>query len=236
MKKLLIFILLFLCFSFNINALCYDDDLNNWALNVKINQVEFNNKLLNELNDNKPLKETMDYAYILTLSEYRADVVMKAVLSMKEEDGTNYTENLEWKYIPGHKVWGIPNYNAKGEVNYDISIYGGEDSNCSGQLVKTLTHKIEPFNFYLKTEYCEKYPEAPMCEMYKDTSNVSKEEFDQIMEDYEKEHGPQQEKTFMDKVFEYIYQYAVFILVPFVCISFFYILKIAKVKKEEKEK
>lgn len=228
MKKIVFLILLFLCFSFNINALCYDEDLNDWALRVQIKKIEFNNKLPNELDDNKPLKETMDYAYILSLSEYRSDIVMKAT--------NDYDENLEWKYIPGHKVWGIPNYNAKGEINYEISIYGGKDSACPNELVKTFNYKIEPFNFYLKTEYCELYPEAPMCEMYKDTSDVTKEEFDNIMEEYEKEHGGGNKKTFVDKLLEYIYQYAVFILVPFVFISLFYILRIKKVQKEDREK
>lgn len=236
MRKILFFIFIFLCFSFSINALCYDDNLNTWALNVQIKQIEFNNSLPNELNDNKPLKETMDYAYILALSEYRTDVVMKADLTMVQDDGTDFKESYEWKYIPGHKVWGIVNYNAKGEVNYDISIYGSKDSACPNELIKTIKYKIEPFNFYLKTEYCEKYPEAPMCEMYKDTSDVTKEQFDKIMEDYEKEHGPQDEPTFLDKLFGYIGQYASFILIPFVFISIFYILRIKKVQKEDREK
>lgn len=236
MKKVLFILFMCLCFSFNLDALCYDDDLNNWALDVQIKQIEFNNKLPNELNDNKPLKETMDYAYILSLSDYRADVVMKGKLTFKREDDSIYTEDLEWIYIPGHKVWGIPNYNAKGEVNYDINIYGDKDSNCPGELIKTIKYKIEPFNFYLKTEYCEQYPDAPMCEMYKDTSDVTKEEFEEIMDEYIEEHSPEKKKTLFDSLFEYIKQYAVYILIPFIFISIFYILRIIKVNKEEKNK
>ena len=96
-------------------------------------EQEPNNILINAFKY-KPLKETMDYAYILSLSEYRSDIVMKAT--------NDYDENLEWKYIPGHKVWGIPNYNAKGEINYEISIYGGKDSACPNELVKTFKSHI----------------------------------------------------------------------------------------------
>ena len=46
-----------------------------------------------------------------------------------------------------------------------------------GELLKTITYKIEPFNFYYKTEECELYPEAPLCKIYKDTSNISEKEF-----------------------------------------------------------
>jgi hypothetical protein len=235
-EKDIIFIFIFLCFSFNINALCYDDDLNTWALNVQIQQIEFNNSLPNELNDNKPLKETMDYAYILALSEYRTDVVMKADLTMVQDDGTDFKESYEWKYIPGHKVWGIPNYNTKYEVNYNITVKGAKDSACPNEVIKTFKYKIEPFNFYKKTEHCEKYPEAPLCDMYKDTSDITNEEFNKEMELYDKEHGEQSDKTFFDKLLEYAAQYAVFILVPFVFISLFYILRIKKVQKEEKDR
>ncbi len=228
MKKIIILIFMFFAFSFNINALCFDEKLNNWALDVKIEQIEFDNQLPNELNNNRPLIDSMNYAYILTLSKYRDDVVMKAT--------NNFEENLEWMYIPGHKVWGIPNYNSKDRVEYDIKIYGAKNSDCSGEIIKTFKYNVEPFNFYLKTEYCEDYPEAPMCAVYKDTSDVSEEEFKEIMQEYEKVHGPKKEKTYLDNIFDYIYQYAVFILVPFVFISIFYIIRIKRVQREEKDK
>ncbi len=236
MKKIMFFIFMFILCAFNIKAVCVDDELNDWALNVQLERIEFDKNLPNELNGDKPLEETMNYAYILKLSDYRADVIMKAELKMKDDDGEDFTEEYEWSYIPGHKVWGIANYNAKNSVEYIVKIVGAKNSKCVGETIKTFKHTIEPFNFYLKTEDCEKYPEAPMCAMYKDTSDVSEEEFEKMMKEYEKIHGPQKDKTFLDKLFDYIYQYSVFILVPFVFISLFYILKIKRVQKEESGK
>lgn len=229
MKKILFLIFTFVCFTFNINALCYDDDLNQWAIDAEVKRIDFNGDLPNELNEDKPLSQSMGYAYILVLSEYRDDIIMEATNEFDE--GT-----LTWTYIPGHKVWGIPNYNTKYEVNYNITVKGAKDSACPNEVIKTFKYKIEPFNFYKKTEHCEKYPEAPLCDMYKDTSDITNEEFNKEMELYDKEHGEQPDKTFFDKLFEYAAQYAVFILVPFVFISLFYILRIKKVQKEEKDR
>ena len=44
-----------------------------------------------------------------------------------------------------------------------------------------------------------------MCAMYKDTSDVSEDEFKEIMKEYEKVHGPKKKKTFLDNIFDYIY-------------------------------
>ena len=78
MKKKLLFCLFFCLVMFNVkvDALCYDNDLNSWANDVKIKFVDFDRDLINE-ETGKPLKETMLYAYILTPSVQRKDIVIQ---------------------------------------------------------------------------------------------------------------------------------------------------------------
>ena len=63
MKKLIFFVLIFFVCSLNIDALCYDNSLNEWALNTNIKFIDFNRNLINE-ETNEPLYKTMDYSYI----------------------------------------------------------------------------------------------------------------------------------------------------------------------------
>ena len=71
MKKLFLFIFVFCVYSLNIDALCYDDSINEWAVNTKVKFIDFNRNLINE-NTNEPLYKTMDYSYILTVDNYKS--------------------------------------------------------------------------------------------------------------------------------------------------------------------
>ena len=145
----------------------------------------------------------------------------KIVAQGSVEDIINCPESITGKCLSGELSIKVPQKRTPIEKGY-ITIKGAKDSACANEVIKTFKYKIEPFNFYKKTEHCEKYPEAPLCDMYKDTSDITNEEFNKEMELYDKEHGEQPDKTFFDKLFEYAAQYAVFILVPFVFISSFY--------------
>ena len=143
MKKILFLIFTFVCFTFNINALCYDDDLNDWALNVDVKFIDFNRNLINE-KTGKPLYETMDYSYILSLNNMRDDIVLKAT--------TDYGAELEGIYVPGHKVYGIVDYTPKNGAIYSIRVYGSEDSKCSNELLKISISVLKSVS--IKTTSC----------------------------------------------------------------------------------
>ncbi len=228
MKKVLFFIFIFCVFSLNINALCYNDDLNDWALNVDVKFIDFNRNLINE-KTGKPLYETMDYSYILSLNNMRDDIVLKAT--------TDYGAELEGIYVPGHKVYGIVDYTPKNGAIYNIRVYGSEDSKCSNELLKTITYEIEPFNFYYKTEQCEQYPEAPLCAIYKDTSDITEKEFKEEMKRYEESINPTKPKPSMWKIImSYMKNYGIFVLIPLVILSVYFLKKIHVVKKHERKK
>lgn len=231
MKKIIfsfiIGFIIFMSFMTNTKALCYDDELNQWALDAQIQFIDFDRYLTNEITG-KPLGDTMDYAYILALTPSRDDVVMKAT--------NNYGEELEWVYVPGHKVKGIVNYTVKGTMTYEISVYGSSGSACPNELLKTFDYTLEPFNFHYKTEECEKYPEAPLCQMYKDTSDITDEEFKEVMQEYEEEILENMPPTTFEKIFSAIKEYCLYVIIPFILIAGIYTFRIEKVKREEMEK
>lgn len=221
-------ILIVLLFSNKINALCYDNELNEWALGLEIELIDFNKYLINEETD-KPLSDTMNYAYIIALNkDYRKDVVFKGTDS--------YDNNHVWQYIPGHKIWGIPDYNGLETTKYSLKVVGSEDSACPNEVIKSFEYVIDPFNLYFKTEMCEDYPDAPLCQKYKDTSNITEEKFEKEMDVYIKKVTPPKEPSIFVKFFKFFINYLIYILVPFILIAVFYTFKINRVKKEEANK
>lgn len=230
MKKKLLLICLFLCiFAFNmkIDALCYDDDLNGWANKTEIEFVAFDKYLTNE-ETGKPLKETMIYSYILTTNIQREDIIMKAT--------TDAGVNLEGIYVPGHKVYGIADYTPKDGAKYKITIYGSKDSACPNEVIKTFDYEVEKFNFYYKTEKCEKYPEAPLCKMFKNTDDVTLEEFNEQMDEYIATVEPNKNGNWFSSFLRFMVSYGIFILIPFIIIALLYMVKIGKIKEIERKK
>ena len=205
MKKFLFFILIFFVCSLNINGLCYDSSLNEWALNTKIKFIDFNRNLINE-ETGEPLYKTMDYSYILTVDNSRDDIIIKA--------STSYGAEIEGIYVPGN-----------------------DKSVCKNELLKTITYEIEPFNFYYKTEECEMYPEASLCTMYKDTSDVTEKEFKEEMKAYaESLNSDVDDPSWFEIIISYFLNYGIYILLPIVVLSIFYLKKIHVVKKNERKK
>ena len=228
MKKLFIFIFVFCVFSLNIDALCYDDSLNEWAINANVKFIDFNRNLINE-KTNEPLYKTMDYSYILTLDNYRDDIIIKA--------STDYGAELEGVYVPGHKVYGIVDYTPKNGAIYDIRVYGVKGSVCENELLKTITYKIEPFNFYYKTEKCEMYPEAPLCKIYMDTSDITEKEFDEEMDAYINSINPIiDEPSLIEILLSYLKNYGIYALIPIIIFSIAYLKKLNTFKKHERKK
>lgn len=224
--KLFVIVTIFFVFNIKIDALCYDQELNDWATNVKLKHVDFDKTLIDETTG-KPIGEKYAYAYIIALDSYRDDIVMKAT--------SNYDDDLTGQYVPGHKVYGVMNYTAPGSIHYDITIYGAKDSACPNEVLKTFTYDLEPFNIYKKTRLCDEYPDAPLCAMYMDTSNLTYEDFnlemDEYIEEYESKNSP-----WYKTMFRIFMEYVSYLVIPFLVIGIIYAIKIQKVKREERNK
>lgn len=232
MKKKILFMGLFLValFSFNLklNASCLDNELTQWAVDANVEFVSFDRYLVDEKTGKEIHELGFDYAYILTLNNMRDDIVIKA--------STESGRKLEGIYVPGHKIYGLVDYTPKYGAKYKIEIYGSDKSACPKSLLKTINYEIEQFNFYHKTEACEKYPEAEICKMYKDTSDMSYEEFKEEIKKYEESNQEKPKDNFFTKMFRFFANYGIFILLPIIIAVIVYMVKIGKQKINERKK
>ena len=232
MRKRILFISLFLVamFSFNLklNASCLNSELNEWALDTNVKFVDFDRYLIDEKTGKEIHELGFDYAYILTLNNMRDDIVIKAT--------TASGIKLEGIYVPGHKVYGLVDYTPKYGAKYKIEVYGSDKSACPNVLLKTIHYEVEQFNFYHKTEACEQYPEAEICKMYKNTSDMSYEEFKEEIKKYEESIQEKPKDGFFTKFLRFFANYGIFILLPIIIGVIVYMVKIGKQKIGERKK
>ena len=124
---------------------------------------------------------------------------------------------------------------TKNEQNSNTFIY--RLNYCNHHPLKTITYKIDPFNFYYKTEKCEMYPEAPLCKIYMDTSNITEKEFEEEMEAYINSINPViDEPSLLEILLSYLKNYGIYVLIPIVIFSIGYFKKVKLVKKHERKK
>ena len=96
---------------------------------------------------------------------------------------------------------------------------------------------VKAYAFYYKTEECEMYPEASLCTMYKDTSDVTEKEFKEEMKAYaESLNSDVDDPSWFEIIISYFLNYGIYILLPIVVLSIFYLKKIHVVKKNERKK
>lgn len=224
--KFLITLCILFLFSTNIKALCYDSELNDWASDLKLKFTDFDLNLIDE-ETGKPVGEKYRFAFFFSLTKYRDDVTLKA--------SDNFNNKFEWQYIPGYKEWGIGDHVGPENCHYKIEVVGNEKSSCKGEVIKSFDYVVEPYNLYFKTEKCEQYPDAPMCSKFKNTSNVTEEEFKVEMEEYIEKVTPPKISIFV-KFGNFFVNYLIYILIPFAAIAIFYTLRINDVKKKEANK
>ena len=191
----------------NVKALCYDEELNEWAVGVKVEFTE-DTRVTSQYAD----EETEDiYSYFLSITPIRDDI--KIIATDKNGDkleGRNYDEV---------GIYGVGCYSDLEEETYTIEVYGGENSACPNELLKTLRYTVPRANRYLRSGYCEKYPDHELCQTY---TNATKD--------------MEEEELTTNKIFRIIIEYGIYVLIPLVIISIIYIVKIIKYKKKEREK
>ena len=213
MKKIsLLFLTVLFIFSFSIDlkADCFDDDLNEWATKISPKFVE---------NDSEYF-----FAYFLTIDPYRDDVIIKVT----DKDG----ESAFGKKYEAMNLYGVGCYTNIEAETYRIDVYGGENSKCKNELLRTFTYTVEQYNDMVKTEECENHPEHELCQAFTNkTQNMTREDFSKEIVAYEKNMN--KSKYSLSKVFDLIREYGVYILFPFFIITLIYIIKIQKFKKKE---
>jgi len=97
------------------------------------------------------------------------------------------------------------------------------DSNCKGQALTSKYITLPYFNMYSLYGACKLYPEHEYCKTWFDSSSISREEFDEaIVKHMNDIRGDkkivEEEKSYFEKIKEFLIEYKVFILIALVVI------------------
>lgn len=227
MKKIFsIPVILFMSVIFitDINAVCDNNELNDWAEEVSIlfMQQYANEEYTDEDGTVIPAYEP-EFSYLLFLNPSRDQlkVFVKDNLSGKR---------IEVKYDDEFGDYVIGSYVHFKTKVYTIEIYADDKAEvCPGEKLRTITYKVPSYNMYSQTTYCAENIDEDICYGYTNT-DISDEEFDKKVEEYEKEKN----YTFLDKVLDVILDYWYVVVIPILVVSAVYIIKIQQFKKKEK--
>ena len=218
MKKiLLITISLFMIIvNISVKAECNDEELNEWATKVEAKFTEAT----------KEASDEYGYAYFLSITPVRDDVIIKAY---DEYGNSEYGKTFEKMGL-----YGVGCYTNLEEAKYKIEVYAGENSTCNGELLKTLTYTVPRLNRMIKNDICTKYPEHELCQTFTDkTKDMSEAEFKKEMDKYD---DSMRESSPLAKLIMKILGYGIFAIVPIIIVAIIYETKIKKVKKEKRMK
>ncbi len=225
MKKIktLFFVLSLLIFMPKLFAVCDDADLNDLAEKFNAGYIEDSEQKI-KLEDGSYKVYKKEYAYLIVFTPYSKD--LKVVVNdsiLKENQEATYSER-RGTYVIGSDI----HYKEK---VYTVNVYGNEKSACPNQLLKTLSFTIPPFNEYSMYTYCENNKDEDICTMMKDTSDVTMSEYKEIVAD-NIENKKIEKMNFFEKVLYYISKYWIFVAVPVLLISTYYIVTIIVYKKK----
>lgn len=221
--KVLFLALALLIFIPKVSAACDDADLNDLAEKFSAGYVEDSEQKI-ELEDGSYQIYKKEYAYIIAFLPYSDDlkVVVNDSISNKNQEAV--FNKRRGTYIIGSNI----HYKEK---IYTVNVYGNEKSACPNQLLKTMSFTIPPFNEYSMYSYCEDNKDEDICTMMKDTRNVTMTEYNSIVkENIEKKKVDKM--NFIQKVLYYISKYWIFVAVPVLLISAYYIITIIVYKKK----
>lgn len=231
-KKLFIFMVVLFSFSMIVNASCKDEDLNEWATSVEAKFIEITDLGL----------DSSEYAYLLTITNLRDDIKLVAYDGKNNKavgrlltPGFKETVNEETKEVektPEDKIQAIGCYTNAEEETYTIEVYGGSDSKCPNELLKTLKYTVPRFNRFIKDRRCQNN-DSELCKTFTNsTKDMTSVDFDKAMKK-ETDHGGDSSKS---GIFNKILEYGLYIIIPLVIVSVIYAIRINKFKKEERDR
>ena len=217
MKKLNLFllsVLVLFIFGMNVNAACdsaKEEELREWATKTEVAFTLSSGEYESQ------------YAYFLSVTPKRdMDYVLEVSDPYNQSDKGKYYEDLD--------LYAVGCYTNIKEMTYTVKLY----SKCSNELLKTLTYTVPEQNRMIHTGMCEKYPEHDLCKPFtNETKDMTEAEFYEVMKEYD---DSQDTTTFGGKILNIIRDYGIFILIPFLFITLYYIIKIQEFKKKERKK
>ena len=165
MKKrislLLITLVLFLVFEPKLFAVCTDLELNDIAEDLNVFLVED----LEIIGENDKVERERKYLYLLSFGETLSGKKDKVKIEVTDSENSK-------------------KYNATYDTFYDtyvITIYGGDKSKCPNEKIKAFSYKVNAYNIYRDSEYCQTHKEEDVCSIDFDSSNLNDEEFNKLV-------------------------------------------------------
>ena len=98
-------------------------------------------------------------------------------------------DNRLYLHLPnGGDVWSNSSKTELGlfwdDKNFDIKVYGSEHSTCEDEELYIINVELPYYNEYSKTEECSKNKELDVCKEFYYTSDISEEEFKEIIKNH----------------------------------------------------
>ncbi len=221
-NKLLITFLFMFIFSMSVKATCNNVELNDLAEKFNAMYIELDHGDLVFM-DSSRIKYSDEYGYVVFLYPYSSKLKVIATDSI-----TNTRNEIEKDEVL--EAFSIPSYIHYKEKKYSIELYGADDSMCPGALLKTLNFTVPKFNEYSMYEHCEKNSDEEICKMMKNTSNISQDDYEEIVQE-SNEKNKIKNMPLGEKIIYYAKRYYLYALIPILLISTYYVIKIRKYKK-----
>ncbi len=218
---------IFLIVSFaQVKAACNDEELNYWATQTK---VEFSESTSIHA-------ESTGYAYFLSVSPLREDITIKVT---DQGGNSDYAKKHSYVYYERNKngneelvkkeIYGVGCFTNLEEETYTVEIYGGDDSSCKNELLKTLTYTVPRYNRMIKNKLCEDYPNHELCKPFTNkTKSMSQSEFEKKIK--EDNPTPKPERSLIVKIL----LYSLYVIIPFAIITVVYMIKVKNYKGRRK--
>ncbi len=220
MKKVMIVLITAIVLMTNVEATCYDKEINDWSESLEIKFEEVKN-------------EEYPYSYLLMLNNPRTDIRVTA-----KDTYSNGTYDVEYdtdfkNYVVGSEIHFI-------DKEYTFTIYMNDNAeSCGGEKLRTIKYTVAKYNEYNDTVYCEENPDADICGSY---TKVNEDDADKIKDKIEEYYNNKIEeqvlagKPWYVKVWAMVKEYSLYVIIPIVIVAIIYsvIIYIAK-KRSEKE-
>ena len=202
-----------------------EEELNEWATTVETEFIPSYGTVSYEKTnkEGKTEKVSGQFSYFLSINNTRDDIKMV----VKDGNGDS-VEATTYTMEDGKKIYGVGCFTNIEEETYIITIYQNAD-NCSDGLLKTMKYTVPRFNEYSYKSLCTG-SDSEYCKAYTNsTKDMTFEEFEEIMEDEIRRNQPK-------GVLDILEEYGLYVLIPLIVVSIYYIYKIRKYRQEESER
>lgn len=225
MKKRMIIIalLIFLMYLTSVKAACGDKELNDLAEKFKVVYTE-DTDIVKTIDEKDMVDWSKEAAYYLVFSPYSEKITIKVTNSLNKKEQVAEYKKSQNTYVISSTI----HYNPK---EYTIQVYGAKNTACADELLKTTKITVPRFNNYSLYDFCKSNKTEDICSMMKDTTKISNEEFKEIVSKVE-EKNKVDNMTTLEKIKYYGLRYGLFVLIPILVITIYYVIRMKQYKKK----